>query len=131
TLFRPSRLRGGRHLCPMRETDARRSYDQPATARWHDGIRALARQALDRAFAERRTVASERAVVLDAEHRKVVMAGSPYERSDMREGPDTARHWRLCAIISKRCVGTPGSIWFSCRRRQSPLYLASLHAPFV
>ncbi len=56
----------------MRKADEGRRHHQPAAARRSDGVRALARQAFDRAPAEGRAAAAEGAVALDAEHREVV-----------------------------------------------------------
>jgi catechol 2,3-dioxygenase-like lactoylglutathione lyase family enzyme len=71
-LLRPSRIRGRRHLRAVRQADAGRSHHQPSAARRHDGVRALARPALNRAVAERRSAAAEGAVGLDAQYRALV-----------------------------------------------------------
>jgi lactoylglutathione lyase len=47
-------------------------HDQPPAARRTHGIRALAGSDLDRALAEGRIAAAERAVAIDAEYRRVV-----------------------------------------------------------
>ena len=57
---------------PMREADEGRRDHQPPAPRRRDGVRALARQALDRAAAEGRAAAAQGAVGLHAEHREMV-----------------------------------------------------------
>src|ERR1700738_255374 len=71
-LLRPPRLRGRRHLRHLREADEGGRDHQPTAARRQHGVRALARQALDRTAAEGQSAAAEGAVEIDAEHRQVV-----------------------------------------------------------
>ena len=71
-LLRPPRLRGRRHLCHLRQADEGRRHHQPAAARRQHGVRALARQAFDRAAAEGQAAAAEGALGLDAQHRQMV-----------------------------------------------------------
>src|SRR5436190_23861430 len=59
----------------MREADEGWRSHQSSAARWRDGVRALARQALDRTAAERRPAAAQGAVGLHAQHREMV---TPY-----------------------------------------------------
>ena len=91
--FRPSRLRGRRHLRHLRATDEGWRHDQPASPRRRHGFRALAGQPIDRAFAERRTPARPGAMEVDAEYRQVVgslAAGG--------EGLYTPSHPRAAAV---------------------------------
>ena len=88
-LFRPPRLRGRRHLCAVRADDEGGRHHQPAAARRHDGVRALARQAFDRTVAERRGAAAEGALGVDAQYRALV-TGQPL-------GPSSPPHDRLLA----------------------------------
>ena len=56
----------------VRPTDEGRRHHQPPAARRQDGVRALARQAFDRAAAEGRAAAAAGAVDLDAQYRALV-----------------------------------------------------------
>ena len=87
----------------MREADEGRRDDQPSAARRRDGVRALARQALDRAVAEGRPAAAQGAVDIHAEHREMVT----------------------------RTAGLVAGLPLPCRTRQTPLYVAAPQAPFV
>ena len=64
----------------LREADEGRRHHQPAAARRRDGVRALARQAFDRAPAEGRRAAAEGAVEVDAEYRQMVSRLPPLPR---------------------------------------------------
>src|SRR5262249_46342028 len=96
----------------MREADEGRRYHQPAAARRHDGVRALARQAFDRAPAERRPAAAEGTVDVDAEYRQVV------------RGP--LAYYGRASGGRRRFLAAPGK-----RLYMSPRLLTALSAPFV
>src|SRR5262249_32942857 len=71
-LFRSPRLRGRRYLWAVRKADEGRGHHQPPAAGRDDGLRPLARQALDRALAERFPAAAQGTVEVHGEHGQVV-----------------------------------------------------------
>src|SRR5262249_39693702 len=100
--LRPPRLRGRRHLRPVRSADEGGCHNQPAAARRCDGLHSFSRQTFNRAFAKRKRAPPERTVEFDAEHRKVV--------TRLRVvvcGP-------VCADISNRIAGVGKALYSSC-----------------
>ena len=75
--FRPSRLRGRRHLRHLPEADGCGRHHQPPAARRQHGLHQVPRQHLDRVAAARRGEARAGAVGIDAEYRHLVGVQAP------------------------------------------------------
>src|SRR5262249_38439505 len=99
--LRPPRVRGRRHLHPVRQAAEGRRHHQPPAARRHHGVRALARQALDRIAAEGRRAPAEGAVGLDEEYREVVSGPCPPWPARAKAGCPLARSSLYVAAFSK------------------------------
>ena len=113
--LRPPRLRGRRHLRDLRPPHEGRRHHQPPAARRRHGLRALARQSIDRALAEGRGAAA-------ASH------GSRCRIPASGSGTPAASNGRLRSSIAclDRDIRLPS--WIACFRAATHVYVAAPEA---